>query len=55
MDTRTNPASRWAAFSNRRALPDLLGKAGLDYFFMGALLGGEPSDPSCYDNPGKPD
>jgi uncharacterized protein (DUF488 family) len=55
VDTRTNPASRWAAFSNRRTLPDLLDKAGLEYFFMGTLLGGKPSDPSCYDRDGKPD
>ena len=55
VDTRTNPASRWAAFSNRRTLPDLLDRAGLGYFYMGALLGGKPSDPSCYDTDGKPD
>ena len=55
VDTRTNPASRWAAFSNRRTLPDLLDAAGLGYFSMGALLGGKPSDPSCYDSDGKPD
>ena len=55
VDTRTNPVSRWAAFSNRRTLPDLLDRAGVTYFYMGGLLGGKPSDPSCYDADGKPD
>ena len=55
VDTRTNPTSRWAAFSNKRTLPVLLKDEGIGYLYMGNLLGGKPADPSCYDEEGKPD
>ena len=49
VDTRTNPTSRWASFSNKRTLPGLLQDERIDYHYMGNLLGGKPADPSCYD------
>ena len=55
VDTRTNPTSRWAAFSNKRTLPVLLKDEGIAYLYMGNLLGGKPADPSCYDIKGQPD
>ena len=55
VDTRTNPVSRFAPFSNRRTLTDLLEGAGIDYEFAGGPLGGKPRDRSMYDAKGKPD
>ena len=55
VDTRTNPTSGFAPFANHRTLPDLLESVGIDYEFMGGLLGGKPRDRSMYDAKGKPD
>ena len=54
MDVRSNPASRWARFANRRVLPRLLGEQGIRHEYMGDSLGGKPSDPAFYED-GKPD
>ena len=55
VDARSDPVSRYADFANSRALPRLLGRAGMRYVFMGDSLGGKPSDRSCYDEIGRPD
>ena len=55
VDTRSVPTSRWADFANGPSLKGLLGRAGIDYVFMGDSLGGKPADPDCYDGQGKPD
>ncbi len=54
VDVRSNPASRWARFANRHALPRLLDEQGIRHEYMGDSLGGKPSDPAFYDD-GKPD
>lgn len=54
MDVRSNPASRWARFANRRVLPRLLDERGIRHEYMGDSLGGKPSDPAFYQD-GKPD
>ena len=55
VDVRSRPVSRFAPFSNRSRLPDLLKELGIGYKFMGDSLGGRPDDPSLYDENGKPD
>ncbi|HEY8497604.1 MAG TPA: DUF488 domain-containing protein [Limnochordales bacterium] len=48
VDVRTAPYSRFRPEFSRQALEQALPPAGLRYVFMGDLLGGRPSDPSCY-------
>ena len=48
VDVRSNPASRWARFANRRVLPRLLDEQGIRHEYMGDSLGGKPSDPAFY-------
>ena len=55
VDTRTSPVSRYAPWANARTLKARLGRAGLNYTFMGDSLGGKPSDGSCYRADGRPD
>ena len=55
VDTRSKPVSRFAPFSNARIMPALLEEVGIDYEFMGGILGGKPADPRFYDAKGKPD
>ena len=55
VDVRSRPVSRFAPFSNKSRLPDLLKEIGIGYKFMGDSLGGRPDDPSLYDENGKPD
>lgn len=55
VDVRSRPVSRFAPFSNRRRIPELLESIGIDYEFMGGPLGGKPSDKAMYDSNGKPD
>lgn len=43
VDVRANPVSRFAPFANRTTLPTLLERIGIDYEFMGGMLGGRPS------------
>ena len=54
MDVRSNPASRWARFANRRVLPPLLEEQGIRHEYKGHSLGGKSSDPAFYED-GKPD
>ena len=55
VDVRSRPVSRFAPFSNKSRLPDLLKEIGIGYKFMGDSLGGRPDNPSLYDENGKPD
>lgn len=55
VDTRSKPVSRFAPFANAQTLPVLLEEVGIDYEFMGGILGGKPADPRFYDAKGKPD
>lgn len=49
VDVRSNPNSRWAPFANRDNLKALLEASQIRYLYLGDLLGGQPSDPDCYD------
>ena len=55
VDTRSNPVSRFAPFTNSRTLPDLLDREDIEYVYLGGPLGGKPIDKSFYDDKGKPD
>ncbi|MDE2687132.1 MAG: DUF488 domain-containing protein [Chloroflexota bacterium] len=43
VDVRANPSSRFAPFANKNTLPALLERIGVDYEFMGGMLGGRRS------------
>ena len=54
-DIRSNPVSRHASFANKRKLPALLTELRIRHHYLGDTLGGKPSDPSYYDENGRPD
>lgn len=49
VDVRSQPYSRWTSQFNRETLARDLDDAGINYLFMGDVLGGRPSDPAMYD------
>jgi uncharacterized protein (DUF488 family) len=51
-DTRSQPYSRYVSHFNREALQDVLRPAGIDYLFLGAVLGGRPEGDEYYDEAG---
>lgn len=53
VDVRTSPYSRYLPQFNHAALEAMLEDAGIAYAFLGAELGGRPSDQSCYDSDGR--
>ncbi|MCI0488785.1 MAG: DUF488 domain-containing protein [Blastocatellia bacterium] len=55
VDTRSQPFSRYAPQFNRSALDGALAAAGVEYVFMGDLLGGRPVGPEFYLSSGKVD
>lgn len=55
VDIRSAPYSRYKPEFSKDALEASLDAAGIRYVFMGDLLGGRPSDPSCFDANGKVD
>ena len=55
VDTRSAPASRRAAFANKRTMPALLEQEDMSYVYLGDSLGGKPSDDDLYGEDGKPD
>jgi len=48
IDIRSIPVSRHQPEFSREVLEYEIKKTGMRYVFMGNLLGGRPSDPSCY-------
>jgi len=46
-DVRSNPYSRHNPQFNRETLKHSLQQAGIEYLFLGSLLGARSSDPSC--------
>jgi uncharacterized protein (DUF488 family) len=50
VDVRTSPYSQFAPQFNRLELEQTLSKAGIEYEFAGEVLGGRPTDPTCYRN-----
>lgn len=50
VDIRSYPGSRWAAHTAPGELKRLLQAVGIRYLYLGDLLGGQPSNPDCYDS-----
>ncbi len=50
VDVRSNPNSAWVPFAKKDNLKDLISSSGIRYLYMGDTLGGQPSDPGCYDS-----
>ena len=48
VDVRSNPSSPWASYANPHDLKQILKAAGIQYLYLGDVLGGRPSDPDCY-------
>ncbi len=55
VDVRSKPYSRYKPEFSKRPLEQQLTSSGIRYVFMGEALGGQPDDPSCYDETGKVD
>lgn len=50
VDVRTSPYSKWNPQFNQPVLQNYLTSLGIRYVYMGDVLGGLPSDSSCYTN-----
>jgi len=48
VDVRSAPYSRYNSQFNKDNLDSALSQRGIHYAFAGQVLGGRPSDPSCY-------
>ena len=48
VDIRSNPGSQWASYANPRDLERILRAVGIQYIYLGDMLGGHPDDPECY-------
>jgi len=55
VDTRSRPYSRHAPRFNARALDALLSRDGIEYLFLGEVLGGRPQGEEFYDAKGRVD
>lgn len=49
VDVRSWPHSRYVQWADAAALPELVGKAGVKYLFLGKELGGRPDGDEFYD------
>lgn len=52
VDIRSAPYSRFAPQFDHEILQRKLAESGVKHVFLGAELGGRPSDPECYDSQG---
>lgn len=52
MDVRSTPYSQFAKDYNRENIKSVLGRAGIDYFFMGGCFGARPEDRTLYSQDG---
>jgi uncharacterized protein (DUF488 family) len=52
VDVRSSPYSRYATEFNREAIRSHLRSRGIEYWFLGDLLGGHPDDQQFYDDEG---
>ena len=50
VDVRSNPGSLWASYANPHDLKQILKAPGIQYLYLGSMLGGRPSDPDCYNS-----
>jgi uncharacterized protein (DUF488 family) len=48
VDIRSSPYSRFNPEFSKEALAPILERSGIRYVFMGDMLGGRPTDQSCY-------
>jgi len=55
VDVRSSPNSRWATFTSKDNLKEILGSLRIHYIYLGGVLGGRPSDSGSYDQTGKVD
>jgi len=55
IDVRSKPYSRYKPAFSKLSLEEELIASEIHYVFMGDTLGGQPDDPSCYDESGKVD
>ena len=52
VDVRTRPVSGYCPYFSAKPLESLVKRAGIKYLFLGKELGGQPPDPSYYDERG---
>jgi len=50
VDVRSNPGSPWVSYANPRDLKQILEAMGIQYLYLGDVLGGRPSTPDCYNS-----
>ena len=50
IDIRSSPSSQWALYANPHDLKRILKTVGIQYLYLGDMLGGRPDDPSCYNS-----
>lgn len=50
IDVRSAPYSKFKPEFSKNALKQAAKQAGLQYVYMGEALGGQPIDPTCYDD-----
>jgi uncharacterized protein (DUF488 family) len=48
VDIRSNPASTWVIYATPKDLKQILNAAGIQYLYMGNVLGGRSDDAACY-------
>jgi len=51
-DVRSSPYSRYTPYFNKESLQATLPEHGIEYCFLGDVLGGRPHDETCYDADG---
>lgn len=52
VDVRSSPFSRYCPWFSNRILSKHLESVGINYLYLGAKLGGRPTDTDCYDQKG---
>ncbi len=50
VDVRSAPYSKFKPEFSKNALKEAATQAGLRYVYLGETLGGQPNDPTCYEN-----
>ena len=48
VDVRSNPGSSWVSYANPHDLKQIVEAAGIQYLYLGDVLGGRSNDPGCY-------
>lgn len=50
VDVRSSPGSPWVSYANPHDLKQILKAAGIQYLYLGDVLGGRPSDSDYYNS-----